>query len=170
MITIGKHGANSGELTYKQKNGLLLPTTQKDLKRMGLILASTQKYTIALSTYVCRKGKAITYVEQAADFDGFGAYKQLLLRYDGFSKQKLQSLKKCVEMMKHISGTNITHHIDKFEKLCGQMVNCGFTPTEEDKIDWFLASIHERTYEAMHAHCINLQLQGTLTFGQLVKL
>ncbi len=73
-------------------------------------------------------------------------------------------------MMKHISGTNITHHIDKLEKLCGQMVNCGFTPTEEEKIDWFLASIHQRTYEAMHAHCINLQLQDTLTFGQLVKL
>ena len=84
---------------------------------------------------LCRKGKAITYVEQAADFDGFGAYKQLLLRYDGFSKQKLQSLKKCVEMMKHISGTNITHHIDKFEKLCGQMISWGFTPTEEEKID-----------------------------------
>ena len=27
-----------------------------------------------------------------------------------------------------------------------------------------------RTYEAMHAHCINLQLQGTLTFGRLVNL
>ena len=50
------------------------------------------------------------------------------------------------------------------------MINCGFTPTEEEKIDWFLASIHERTYEAMHAHYINLQLQGTLTFGQMVKL
>jgi hypothetical protein len=120
---------------------------------------------------LCRKGKAITYAEQAADFDGHGAYKQkLLLHYDAFSKQKLQSLKKCVEMMKHISGTNITHHIEKFEKLCGQMINCGFTPTEEEKIDWFLGSFHERTYEAMHAHCINLQLQGTLTFGQMVKL
>jgi hypothetical protein len=119
---------------------------------------------------LCQKGKAITYVEQAAEFDGYGANKQLLIRYDGFSKQKLQSLKKCVEMMKHISGTNITHHIDKFEKVCGQMVNCGFTLTEEEKIDWFLASIHERTYDAMHAHCINLQLQSTLTFAQLIKL
>jgi hypothetical protein len=109
-------------------------------------------------------------VEQAAEFDGYGANKQLLIRYDGFSKQKLQSLKKCVEMMKHISGTNITHHIDKFKKVCGQMVNCEFTPTEEEKIDWFLASIHERTYDAMHAHCVNLQLQSTLTFAQLIKL
>ncbi len=61
-------------------------------------------------------------------------------------------------------------HIDKFEKLCGQMVSCGFVPEQEEKIDWFLASVHERTYEAMHAHCINLQLQGTLTFSQLIKL
>ncbi len=37
-------------------------------------------------------------------------------------------------------------------------------------IIWFLASVYDETYEAMHAHCINLMLQGTLTFGQLVKL
>jgi hypothetical protein len=136
---------------------------------IGFDLTINANLTINAKIYnclvnLCRKGKAITYVEQATEFDGYGANKQLLLRYDGFSKQKLQSLKKCVEMLKHISGTNITHHIDKFEKFCGQMVNCGFTPTEEEKIDWFLASIHERTYEAMHAHCINLQLQDTLTF------
>jgi hypothetical protein len=57
-------------------------------------------------------------------------------------------------------------HIDKFEKICGQMVSCGFVPEQEEKIDWFLASFHERTYEAMHAHCIK---QGTLTFSQLIK-
>jgi hypothetical protein len=50
------------------------------------------------------------------------------------------------------------------------MVSCGYNPEQEEKIDWFLASVHERTYEAMHAHCINLQLQGTLTFAQLIKL
>ena len=64
----------------------------------------------------------------------------------------------------------MSNHIDKFEKICGQMVSCGFVPEQEEKIDWFLASVHERTYEAMHAHCINLQLQGTLTFSQLIKL
>jgi hypothetical protein len=47
---------------------------------------------------LCQKGKAITYIEQAAEFDGHGANKQLLIRYDGFSKQKLQSLKKCAGM------------------------------------------------------------------------
>ena len=119
---------------------------------------------------LCQKGKAITYIEQAAEFDGHGANKQLLIRYDGYSKQKLYTLKKCIETMKHISGTNMSTHIDKFEKICGQMVSCGFVPTQEEKIDWFLASVHERTYEAMHAHCINLQLQGTLTFSQLIKL
>ena len=119
---------------------------------------------------LCQKGKAITYIEQAAEFDGYGANKQLLIRYDGYSKQKLQSLKKCIETMKHLSGTNMSNHIDKFEKICGQMVSCGFVPEQEDKIDWFLASVHERTYEAMHAHCINLQSQGTLTFSQLIKL
>ena len=119
---------------------------------------------------LCQKGKAIAYIEQAAEFDGRGALQQLLFRYDGFSKQKLHTLKKCVENIKHISGTNITHHIDRFEKICGQMVSCGFIPEEEQKIDWFLASVQERTYDAMHAHCINLMLQGTLTFGQLVKL
>jgi hypothetical protein len=75
-----------------------------------------------------------------------------------------------VENIRHISGTNITHHIDKFEKICGQMSSCGFIPDQEQKIDWFLASVHERTYEAMLAHCINLMLQNTLTFGQMVKL
>jgi hypothetical protein len=64
----------------------------------------------------------------------------------------------------------MSNHIDKFEKICGQMVSCGFAPEQEEKIDWFLASVHERTYEAMHAHCINLRLQGTLTFSQLIKL
>jgi hypothetical protein len=119
---------------------------------------------------LCQKGKAITYIEQAAEFDGHGANKQLLIRYDGYSKQKLQTLKKCIETMKHLSGTNMSNHIDKFEKICGQMVSCGFVPEQEEKIDWFLASVHERTYEAMHAHCINLQLQGTLTFSPLIKL
>jgi hypothetical protein len=113
---------------------------------------------------LCQKGKAIAYVELAAEFDGRGANQQLLLRYDGFSKQKLQSLKKCAENIRHISGTNITHHIDKFEKICGQMASCGFIPDQEQKIDWFMASVHERTYDAMHAHCINLMLQNTLTF------
>jgi hypothetical protein len=100
---------------------------------------------------LCQKGKAITYIEQAAEFDGHGANQQLLLRYEGFSKQKLQFLKKCIETMRHVSGTNMSHHVDKFEKICELMVNCGYIPDEEQKIDWFMASVYERTYEAMHA-------------------
>jgi hypothetical protein len=88
---------------------------------------------------LCQKGKAIAYVEQAAEFDGRGANQQLLLRYDGFSKQKLQSLKKCVENIRHISGTNITHHIDKFEKICGQMSSCGFIPDQNRLVSRFSA-------------------------------
>jgi hypothetical protein len=64
----------------------------------------------------------------------------------------------------------MTTHIDKFEKICGQMVSYGLVPEEEEKIDWFLASVPERTYEAMYAHCINLHLQNTLTFSQLIEL
>ncbi len=79
---------------------------------------------------LCQKGKAMTYIKQAAEFDGYGANKQLLIRYDGFSKQKLQSLKKCVEAMRHVSGTNISTHIDKFEKICGRMVSCGYNPEQ----------------------------------------
>ncbi len=90
---------------------------------------------------LCQKGKAIAYIELAAEFDGRGAHQQLLLRYDGFSKQKLQPLKKCVESMRHISGTNITHHIDKFEKVCGQMVSCGFVPDQQQKIDYLVPSL-----------------------------
>ncbi len=51
---------------------------------------------------LCQKGDAITYIEQAAEFDGHGANKQLLIRYDGYSKQKLQTLKKFIETMKHL--------------------------------------------------------------------
>jgi hypothetical protein len=88
---------------------------------------------------LCQKGKTSTYVEQAADFDGHGFNKQLnFLRYDWFSKQKLLSLKKCVETIRHISGTNISNHIDKFEEICGLIVNRGFVPDEEQKIDWLL--------------------------------
>ncbi len=85
---------------------------------------------------LCEKGKAITYIEQTAEFDGHGAKKQLLFRYDGYSKQKLKSLKKCIESLKHLSETNMSNHIDKFEKICGQMVSCGFVPEQEEKIDF----------------------------------
>ncbi len=88
----------------------------------------------------------------------------LIARYDGFSKQKLAALKLCVERIRHVNGTNMSDHVDKFEKLCTQMTSCGKTPDEEQKIDWFLASVHEHTYNATHAHCTNKLLEDEPIF------
>ena len=46
---------------------------------------------------LCNNGKASTYLEGAAEFDGRGAGLALIARYDGFSKQKLAALKTCIE-------------------------------------------------------------------------
>jgi hypothetical protein len=43
-------------------------------------------------------------------------------------------------------------------------------PTDEDKVDWFLASVTEKTYDSVHAGCTDKQLDGTLTFARVVKL
>ena len=119
---------------------------------------------------LCSNGKASTYLEGAAEFDGRGAGLALLARYDGFSKQKLAALISCIERLRHINGTNMSEHVDKFETLCTQMTNCGKTPDEEQKIDWFLASVHEHTYAATHAHCTNKLLEGNLTYAMLIKM
>jgi hypothetical protein len=50
------------------------------------------------------------------------------------------------------------------------MTSCGKTPDEEQKIDWFLASVHEHTYAATHAHCTNKLLEGDLTYAMLIKM
>jgi hypothetical protein len=66
----------------------------------------------------------------------------------------------------------MTRHIDKFERICGMMAhnNPDKPPTDEDKVDWFLASITEKTYDSVHAGCTDKQLDGTLTFARVVKL
>jgi hypothetical protein len=119
---------------------------------------------------LCNNGKASTYLEGAAEFDGRGAGLALIARYDGFSKQKLVALKSCIERLRHINGTNMSDHIDKFETLCTQMTSCGKAPDEEQKIDWFLDSVHEHTYAATHAHCTNKMLEGDLTYAMLIKM
>ena len=48
---------------------------------------------------LCGKGYALTYIQNAAEFDGLGAGRQLLARYDGFSKQRNRSLRKTIEQM-----------------------------------------------------------------------
>jgi hypothetical protein len=47
---------------------------------------------------LCKAGHAVTYVKLAAEFDGHGAGRQLLLRYDGFSKQRHKSLTVCMSL------------------------------------------------------------------------
>jgi hypothetical protein len=37
-------------------------------------------------------------------------------------------------------------------------------------VDWFLASVTEKTYYSVHASCTDKQLDGTLTFARVVKL
>jgi hypothetical protein len=72
-------------------------------------------------TMLCAKGTAITYLRKAAEFDGWGAGKQLKPRYHGFSKQMGKTVRNTVENLRHVHGTNITKHIDLFEKLITQM-------------------------------------------------
>ncbi len=72
----------------------------------------------------------------------------------------------------HVHGTNICTHVDLFEKLCTQMAHNDpiNPPTEEEKIDWFLDTVTEKTYESVHATCSDANITGTLTFNKLVKL
>jgi hypothetical protein len=123
-------------------------------------------------TMLCAKGTAITYLRKAAEFDGWGAGKQLKLRYHGFSKQRGKTLRNTVESLRHVHGTNITKHIDLFEKLITQMSHNDplHPPTEEQRIDWFLDSVTERTYDSVQATCSEGNIEGTLIFNKMVKL
>lgn len=58
---------------------------------------------------LCQKGKAIAYIEQAAEFDGRGAFQQLLLRYDCFSKQKLQTFGQLAKLYTHQCFSRYPH-------------------------------------------------------------
>ena len=88
---------------------------------------------------LCQKGTAATYVTKAANFNGWEAAKYLLERYEGFSKQRQRSLRQLIENLRHVNGTNMSRHVDKFERICGQMAHNNPTkpPNEEQKIDWF---------------------------------
>ncbi len=119
----------------------------------------------------CAKGKAATYVDRAAAFNGHGAGQELIKRYAGFSKQRLRSLRRFIETkLRRVHGTSIVDHIDLFEKVCGYMGDCGNSPNDEKKIDWFLDTVSENIYEAVNTHCVLLHQEGTLTFPQMVKL
>jgi hypothetical protein len=72
---------------------------------------------------LCQNGHAVTYIKKVAEFDGHGAGRQLLLRYHGYSKQRHKTLKKAIEQLRHVTGTDITKHIDLFEKICAQLAH-----------------------------------------------
>jgi hypothetical protein len=122
---------------------------------------------------LCQKGTASTYITKAAKSNGWEASKYLLERYEGFSKQRQRSLRQLIENIRHVHGTHMSRHIDKFEKICGQMAhnNPSKSPTEEQKIDWFLDSVTERTYDLLvHATCTDKLLEGILTYPKMLKL
>jgi hypothetical protein len=137
----GSNGTNSGELTFKLKAGQPSMIILLDLMPPILMHVDINAKIYHSLTNLCSRGKASTYVDDAAEFDGYGAGKKLQSRYDGFSTQKHRSIPHCLEGLRHISGTNMADHIDTFEKLCVQMTSCGDAPTEQQKIEWFMESV-----------------------------
>ncbi len=112
---------------------------------------------------LCRKGTAATSITKAAASNGWEAGRYLIERYEGFSKQREKSLKTLIETIRHTNCTNMTRHIDKFERICGMMAhnNPAKPPTDEEKVD--------RAYDSVHANCTDRQLEGTLTFARIIK-
>ncbi len=121
---------------------------------------------------LCRKGTAATYVTKAANFNGWEAARFLLDCYEGFSKQCQRSLRQLIETIRHVHGTNMSKHIDKFERTCGQMAhnNPGKTPTDEQKVEWFLDSVTKKTYDSVYSTCTDKLLDGDLSFAKTIKL
>jgi hypothetical protein len=92
------------------------------------------------------------------------AARYLLDRYEGFSKQREKSLRTLIDNLRHVHGTNISRHVDRFEKICGLMAhnNPSKPPTEEEKIDWFLASVTECTEITPEVSCPHYHLYRTV--------
>jgi hypothetical protein len=145
---------------------------QPDLVQSVLTTKSINKKICNKLLSLCQKGTASTYVTKAANFNGWEAAEYLLERYEGFSKQHQRSLRQLVENLRHIHVTNMSKHVDKFERICSQMAHNNPTkpPTEEQKIDWFLDSVTEKTYDSVHSICTDKLLEGDLTFAKVLKL
>jgi hypothetical protein len=115
-------------------------------------------------------------VTKAANFNAWEAARFLLDRYEDFSKhfskQRQRSLRQLIEQLRHVHGTNMSRHIDRFERICGQMAhnNPDKPPTDEREIDWFLDSVTEKIYDSVHATCTDKLLDGDLTFAKAIKL
>jgi hypothetical protein len=95
---------------------------------------------------LCRKGTAGTYVTKAASSNGWEAGRYLIERYERFSKQRARLLQNLIENIRHIHGTNMTRHIDKFERICGMTAhnNPDKPPTDEDKVCGLVPRISDR--------------------------
>ncbi len=131
-----------------------------DLEHLG----STQKLSKRFITSYWTAG---TYVTKAAARNGWEAGRYLIERYEGFSKQRAHSLQTIIENIRHIHGTNMTRHIDKLERICGMMAHNdpNKPPTDEDRVDWFMASVTEKTYDSVHASCTDKQLLQQIVGG-----
>ena len=157
--------------TYLEAKGWLTTFDHKDGPGTAGFNTEINKKIYNKLLALCRKGTAATYITKAAASNGWEAGRYLIERYEGFSKQREKSLKTLIETIRHTNGTNMTRHIDKFERICGMMAHNNPTkpPTDEEKVDWFLASVKDRAYDSVHANCTDKQLEGTLTFARVIK-
>jgi hypothetical protein len=157
--------------TYLEAKGWLTSFDHKDGPGTPGFNTEINKKIYNKLLALCRKGTAATYITKAAASNGWEAGRYLIDRYEGFSKQREKSLKTLIETIRHTNGTNMTRHIDKFERICGMMAHNNSTkpPTDEEKVNWFLASVKDRAYDSVHANCTDKQLEGTLTFARVIK-
>ncbi len=61
-------------------------------------------------------------------------------------------------------------HIDQFETILGFMPDCGYILTSTEKIDWFMLTVSETTYDSVRAICLAQKIQGTLVWSEMVLL
>ena len=61
-------------------------------------------------------------------------------------------------------------HIDLFEGILSHMPEHNYFPTDTEKIDWFLATIHESIYDSAKSNCMTQKISGTLQYGNMLQL
>jgi hypothetical protein len=50
------------------------------------------------------------------------------------------------------------------------MLDCGYIPTSTEKIDWFMPTVSETTYDSVRAICLAQKIQGTIVWSEMVLL
>jgi hypothetical protein len=103
--------------TYLEAKGWLTTFDHKDGPGTPGFNTEINKKIYNKLLALCRKGTAATYITKAAASNGWEAGRYLIERYEGFSKQREKSLKTLIETIRHTNGTNMTRHIDKFERI-----------------------------------------------------